>query len=189
MVKREKPLSPRKIAEFCQVNFKTVLRWITDGQLKAHQLPGGSNRVIRKDLITFLQEFKLPIPEELLCSQCKIMIIDDEPDVAEIMRDALTDAGYDYEICTDSFDAGMRVVTSHPRLVVLDLNMPTVDGFEVAKKIKENELTDDIKILVVSGNITEEARQRLDDIGVEGMLDKPFDSETLVSAVSRTLDE
>ncbi len=189
MKKREKPLSPRKIAEYCQVNFKTVLRWISDGQLKAHQLPGGSNRVIRKDLINFLTEFKMPVPDDLVNSLCKIMIIDDEPNVAEVMRDALMEAGYDYEICTDSFEAGMRIVTAHPRLILLDLNMPNVDGYEIVKKVKETSETDDIKILVVSGHITDEGRKRLEDSGVDGMLDKPFDTETLISAIERTLDE
>ena len=58
-------LTPRQISPMYQVNFKTVLSWIRQHKLKAHQLPGGMNRVLVKDLIKFTIDHDMPMPPEI----------------------------------------------------------------------------------------------------------------------------
>ena len=59
-------LTTGEIARYCGVNFRTVIRWIKRGHLRAYQLPGrGDNRVELEDFLEFLREHRMPIPEEL----------------------------------------------------------------------------------------------------------------------------
>lgn len=58
-------LTTGEVASFCDVNFRTVIRWIKRGHLKAYQLPGrGDNRIVIKDFLQFLVEHSMPIPDQ-----------------------------------------------------------------------------------------------------------------------------
>ena len=66
MDKKKRILTTGEIAEYCGVNFRTVIRWIKRGHLEAYQLPGrGDNRIKVEDFIHFLDEHKMPIPDDL----------------------------------------------------------------------------------------------------------------------------
>jgi len=86
----EKIYTTYQIGKFCQVNIRTVIRWIETGKLKAYTTPGGHRRVKWSDLINFLTQNRMPIPKELEEGRKKkSLVVDDDPDFLEIAKKIL----------------------------------------------------------------------------------------------------
>jgi len=115
----------------------------------------------------------------------RILIVDDDPQILKMMRKLLTNQGYETAAASDGFEAGVKVVQFNPDLVVLDLMMPGMDGFEVCKRIKGNTGTSHIKVLAVSGYDTEENREKIIKAGADGFLPKPIDMGVILNEVKQ----
>jgi two-component system cell cycle response regulator DivK len=91
-----------------------------------------------------------------------ILVVDDTEDNRTIFRMCLEDAGYRLDEAVDGLDALAHIERDKPALVVMDLSMPVMDGWEATRRIKANPATSDIRILIVSGHATGdfEARAR-----------------------------
>lgn len=173
-----------EIAKLCDVNLRTVIRWIERGSLKGFKLPGrGNNRVQHKDLLAFLQEHKIPIPEDLKSERTNsILVVDDEEPIARAISRSLRGAGFSPIIASDGFEAAAKLWKSKPILMTLDLKMPGLDGYRVIDMVRESEDVADVKILVISA-LDEASLQRALDQGADAALQKPFDNEQLLAAV------
>lgn len=97
--------------------------------------------------------------------------------------------GRDYELdfASDGFEAGLKLANFKPELVVLDLFMPELDGFNVCKQIKKDAATKNIKIIAISGIDTEESRQKILDRGAGFFLPKPLEMGKLKKELKRLL--
>ena len=92
-------LSTFAIAEMLKVDPGSVANWIDQGLLKAHRTPGGHRRVIEENLIRFLREHKMPVPEELGDSTpVRVLVVDDERGVAKMVVMAIRRQFPDFEI-------------------------------------------------------------------------------------------
>ena len=78
-----------EISQICGVNPTTVQNWIKGKRLKAFQTPGGHRRVRREDLISFMKEFSMPLPEGLMQNPPLAMIVDDENDILDMLEELL----------------------------------------------------------------------------------------------------
>ncbi|MFQ5887020.1 MAG: two-component system response regulator, partial [Anaerolineae bacterium] len=106
-------------------------------------------------------------------------IVDDEPSVVEFIERALSEVGegYRFERASDGYEAGLKVASFEPNLVILDLVMPRVDGFEVCRRIKSDPETLGTKVLVVTGYPEEVERAK--ESGADDYLVKPLRVEEL----------
>lgn len=194
-----KTLKPSEIALYCDVHQRTVSRWIAQGQLKGHKLPGrGNYRVLLSDFILFLQTQNMPMPTELLSntnqdeeavdttSNKRILIIDDETEIRNAIRRVLAKGGYVIDTATDGFQAGVKVLRDKPNLITLDLSMPGLDGFDVLTFIRAQPEIADIKIVVISGLSDTELQKAL-DLGANAVLPKPFENTQLISTINNLL--
>lgn len=173
-------LTTGEAAKFCGVNFRTVIRWIERGKLKAYKLPGrGDHRIREEDFVLFLRENEIPIPEELAHVSRSVLVIEDDADTALIIERVLVRAGYEVHVANDGFIAGSLMSSLKPGLVTLDLQMPGMDGYQVLRYIRENDDLSGVKVLVVSSE-SEEGLQRALDAGANAVLPKPFLPETLI---------
>ena len=113
----------------------------------------------------------------------KILVVEDEPDLGEIMQIALSEAGYEVEILLSGKGIESHVEKFLPSLIMMDLWMPGLDGSELTKKLKSNKKTKNIPIILVS------ARNSLEKIAkqskADGFLSKPFDIKNLISTVKK----
>ena len=91
----------------------------------------------------------------------RILIVDDDSQIQELITTILSAHHYETEVASDGFEAGRKVVEFKPGLIILDLYMPGMDGFEVCRQIKENSSTSHIKILAITGYDTPENRDRI----------------------------
>ncbi|MEM1108449.1 MAG: response regulator [Planctomycetota bacterium] len=177
-------LTTGQIAKHCRVNYRTVLRWIKAGRLTAHQLPGsrGDHRVEVDDFVSFLQENDLPIPLEFVRNTKRVLIVDDEPAMANSIGRVLRRAGYETQYAPNGFQAGAMLNTFAPQVVTLDLQMPGVNGRDVLRFIRDHADYTNLKVLVVSGQSLREIQDAI-NAGADRGIQKPFDNQTLLTHI------
>jgi excisionase family DNA binding protein len=181
----KKMLTTGEVAKYCGVNFRTVIRWIKRGDLKAIQLPGrGDNRIEVADFLDFLKKFRMSIPEEFLEQEWKILIVDDDQRMAQSIQRVLRQKGFTTLIAADGFKAGAILGTYKPALMTLDIKMPGMTGLEVIKYIRSTDEFKNTKILVVSGALDNELSQAVKS-GADDVLSKPFKNEALLQKVEK----
>lgn len=180
-----KTLSTGEIAKLCDVNLRTVIRWIERGALKGFKLPGrGNNRVRVEDFLAFLVEHEIPIPAELQEDSRKVLVVDDEPAIARALQRVLRKHGLVAEVSADGFQAGTKLMKDRPILVTLDLSMPGLSGYDVLSFVRETPEIASTKILVISA-LGGEALQKAIDLGADAILNKPFDNHELVEVINK----
>lgn len=177
-----------EIAQYCGVTFRTVIRWVERGRLKAYELPGrGDRRIEAPDFVAFLVENKMPVPDELKqylaqIQQPKVLIVEDDPVMARTIEKALEKAGFETLIARDGFQAGALVGVYSPAVMTLDLNMPGMNGFQVLDTIRNEDMLKHLKVIVISGATPEEL-QRAVEAGADAALEKPFYNRQLIRTI------
>lgn len=116
-----------------------------------------------------------------------ILIVDDDEDNRDVFAQFLIHRGCRVELARDGFEALNRVGSLMPDLVVLDLSMPGLDGWEVARRLKAEPATCTIPLLAVSGHALADFKLRARAAGVDGYLTKPVLPQQLVQEANRTL--
>jgi len=117
----------------------------------------------------------------------KVLIVDDETDVVELIGRTLQTEGFDVVCAYDGIGALDLVDSEKPDLVVLDIMMPMMSGYEVCEQIKSNPQTQDIPIICVSSAHTPDARALSLRVGAATLIVKPFRPAELVAQVKRYL--
>ncbi len=178
-------LSTFAIARMLHVDPGSVANWIDQSLLKAHRTPGKHRRVAADDLVAFLREHKMPIPAELCSVPSRVVIVDDEPAITQLIAWAIKAALPDCEVVEahDGFRAGTIVATLKPNVVILDLRMPGMDGYEVCRLIKTQESTRQTDVLAMTAYPSPENVQRIIDCGARVCLTKPLNMEALLIEV------
>lgn len=113
----------------------------------------------------------------------RVLIIDDEPEVVEMIKGVLDMQGYESVATTQWTEVVDAAAHEQPHLMLLDLNMPTIDGVSLLKFLREQGHT--FPVIVVSGYIDAEIRAALTPLGVVDFIDKPFEIKHLASAVTK----
>jgi CheY-like chemotaxis protein len=167
----------------------TVTNWIRAGKLFASRTPGGHSRIRRENLLRFLIEHNFPVPQELVKQGKQILVVDDERALAEIMAQALQEAGYQVSVAFDGYEAGLKMATLQPDLLVLDLIMPGLDGFSICQRVKANPEGKHTKIIAMTGFVQEGNLTKAIECGADLCLAKPFSLLALKEMVARLLGE
>lgn len=163
-----------EIARLCQVTKRTVITWIDAGRLKGFRIPGGRHRrVAAPDLADFMKLHAIPDLERHLPRR-RILVVDDDPDFAGLLEDALRDR-YDVATAGTALAAASRLAEFQPDLVLLDVRLPDVSGLEVCRHFRERS-TDARRpaILVMSAYGREISRAALKKSGADAFLPKPL---------------
>jgi DNA-binding response OmpR family regulator len=120
--------------------------------------------------------------------QYNILIIDDSELVLAMAKDALEEAGYLVQTATNGIEANRYIFSKNrPNLIIMDIMMPMLDGNEKAKILKENEMSRDIPILLLSSKSDAEMQRLTEDAGADGYILKPFTPIEITSKVRKCL--
>ncbi len=166
-----------EISQICQVNPTTVQNWVKEGKLKAFVTPGGHRRIQREDLLAFLKEFGMPVPEELAGRPPLIMVVDDEADVVEMLTSLLKSGDDPVEVVSaqGGVEALLMIGDRKPDLLILDIKMPDMDGFEVCRQLRNSLANRNIKIVAITGDKDPETRTRILEAGADLFFSKPLE--------------
>jgi two-component system, OmpR family, response regulator VicR len=181
----DKFLTTSEVARICGVAHTTVIRWITEGKLKAHETPGGHRRIDQWDMVAFLRQFKIPVPPSLGDNRFKILEVDDDPKVLSMMRRAFAKHAeeIDFQTAANGMEALVMLGQNHFDLVTLDVVMPDMDGVQVCITLKQNPFTANVKIIVITGHQLSEEQEEYLKRNVECVFRKPFSPSVLLEKV------
>lgn len=120
--------------------------------------------------------------------QCTIMVVDDSPTVRKLISGKLEKCGHTVVPAVDGMDALAKINEVIPDLILLDITMPRLDGYQVCKLIRNNEITKDIPIVMISGKdgFFDKVRGRM--AGSSGYITKPFGPDTLMKTIESYLN-
>jgi len=119
-------------------------------------------------------------------SRKTVLVVDDEEHMVRLMEYNLIRHGYDVLTAHDGLEAVKKVGVSVPDLILLDIRMPNMDGFEVCKILRSDERTQNIPIVIVS--IIAD-REKAEIMGARAYILKPFSPRTLIEQVKEVLGE
>ncbi len=119
--------------------------------------------------------------------QPKVLVVDDEPDIRDLVRFNLQRAGIQVEEASDGLAALERIRTEAPDLIVLDVMLPGKDGCDVFRLLRRDSRTQDIPVLMLTAKAQLEDKIRGLELGVEDYMTKPFSPKELVLRVQGLL--
>ena len=118
----------------------------------------------------------------------KILIVDDEPDIAKVLAVRLVDHGFDVQIAHSGKDALARISQNMPDLIILDIMMPYISGTELAAQLKENKETAMIPVIFLSAlQSKQEEKVQGNAIGEDFLFAKPYEIKDLVAKIHQIL--
>ncbi len=168
-------------AKLCGVDRTTMWNWVKSGDIEAFVTPGGHHR-IQRSTIERLRSSRPKTTKKIEQSPA-VLVVDDDSAVRDTFSYGLARKNYRVETAADGFQAGIKILQFKPDLVLLDLFMEGIDGFEVCRTIKQNPELKSIKVLVLTGQDTPENRSRVFKEGADGYLPKTSDFKTVVKQI------
>ncbi len=183
-----------EVARYCAVTNDGVLKWIKSSKLRAFSTPGGHYRISAEDFREFLQRYDMPVDETFFHGEKKertVLVVDDERDIRDIVRRLLEELDVDLRIeeAKDGYEAGIKIGNLQPDLVIMDLMMPKVDGFQLCRSIRENPETSGVKVLAITAFPEQDNVKKMYDAGADLCLIKPLQLEHFKLEVMRLLNE
>ncbi len=171
------------------VAVSSVSKWVDEGELPAARTPGGHRRIGKEDLLQFLHEHKFKMPPDLQSPALRILVVDAEKSVAKWLAEEIG-ARYpqsEVSLAHDGYSAGEIVGLVKPAVIILDLHMPGIDGFEVCRRIKANPHTMQAAVIAVTADPNPKLKARIMKLGARAYLTKPLDVDALAAEIDKAL--
>jgi excisionase family DNA binding protein len=174
-------LTPNEVAQWMMVSPVTVRGWAQKGLLQAEVTPGGHRRFRREEVERFARQWN-PAGNK---GPLRVLIVDDDRAVVGFLKELLE--GEDdahpvlVEAAHDGFEAGRKIHTFLPNVVLLDLMMPGIKGTDVCRQIKQLPGHADVRVIAMTGYLSSENETELLAAGAECCLAKPLDTTRLLS--------
>lgn len=186
-------LSPNEVAKLLKVSPITVRQWASRGLIDATTTAGGHRRFTHEAVRRFASERGIVLPREAGGPVQRVLVVDDDRQLNRFLVELVNawsrrmNAEIRVESAYDGFEAGAKVHTFDPDVVLLDLMMPGMDGFEVCRHLKEDTNTCHMRVVAMTGYYTPERVQKILATGADRFLRKPFSNAEVIEACG--LDE
>jgi len=164
-------------ARFLGVAQSTIRKWSDQGRVPAFYTPGGHRRYRRTDLETFLERSG---PAGQTKSGPLVLLVDDDERVRELVRINLEFEGYVVREAADANEGLAAIDEAKPDLVLLDVMMPQVDGWEMLRRMQELYGVGAIPVVMFSSQVDEQAEDQARSRGAQAFVGKPFDLQQLI---------
>jgi excisionase family DNA binding protein len=144
--------STREAAERLGVSLRTVQLWSEAGLLRAWKTPGGHRRILTDSIDELLQRRAGMGARQAPGGDFKVLIVEDEPDFRQLFELHLRSWGLPIHLASvpSGFDALLQVGASPPNLLITDLRMPGIDGFEMLRALKASGAIGELAVIVVT---------------------------------------
>jgi CheY-like chemotaxis protein len=121
-------------------------------------------------------------------TKSRVLLVEDYDDAREMYVEYLTLCGFEMSEAANGLEAIERARAQLPHIVVMDLSLPQMDGWETARRLREDSRTAGIPILALTGHVLADFSRRAKESGFDGFLTKPCLPEDLVAEIRRVLD-
>jgi DNA-binding NarL/FixJ family response regulator len=178
------------IAKIIGISQKTVKNYCTRAILKSEITPiTNYRRISYENLVSFLKKNSIPVRIMDKNVVRKVLIVDDEETVRSMISAILAQIDKTIHVKTadDGYSACIKAGSFLPDIIILDLQMPKMDGFEVLKSLKASEDTSNTEVIVITGHTTTENIIKLKELGVESVFKKPFDNDSFKNLLMNKL--
>jgi excisionase family DNA binding protein len=164
-------------AKYLGVAQSTIRKWSDGGRVPAFYTPGGHRRYRRADLDAFLERSGPGAKDR---TGPVVLVVDDDAGVRELVRANLEAEGYAVREASGAREGLAALEEEAPDLVLLDVMMPEIDGWEMLRQVQERFGVGAIPVIVFSGKVDQESVSKAATRGASGFLGKPFDLQRLL---------
>ena len=171
-------------AAFLGAAQSTVRKWADGGRLPAFYTPGGHRRFQRADLEAFLAGPR-NAPPAPRAPGGSVLVVDDDASLREFIRANLEGEGYTVREAGSASEGLAALEEESPDLILLDVMMPKMDGWEMLRRVHERHGVDAIPVIMYSGKLEEAAPA--EERGAQAFIGKPFDPSKLLEATKQLL--
>lgn len=171
-------------ARFLGVAQSTIRKWSDQGRVPAFYTPGGHRRYRRSDLQIFVERSG---PAGKSKSGPLVLLVDDDKKVRELVRVNLEFEGYVVREAGSADEGLAAIAEAKPDLILLDVMMPHVDGWEMLRRVQERYGAGEIPVVMFSGKVDEQAQALAASSGAQGFVGKPFDLQQLIDQTKQTV--
>ncbi len=161
-------------AKFLGVAQSTIRKWSDQGRVPAFYTPGGHRRYRRGDLEAFLDRSG---PGGRAGGPL-VLVVDDDPSLRELVRHNLESEGYTVREAASGEEALSAIEDQAPALVLLDVVMPGIDGWQMLQRMQER--YGSIPVIMFSGQVDSTDASDAEERGARGFVGKPFDPQQLI---------
>lgn len=119
----------------------------------------------------------------------KILIIDDEPELVKAVEVRLKTSGYEVDVAYGGEAGLVKAKETKPDLILLDLIMPVMDGYEVAKELMADSETEQIPIIIFTASQKRDLEASCRELGIADFIKKPFETAELLSMVNEIIGD
>ncbi len=190
MVKAGKEvLTTGDVARACRVTIRTVIKWYERGRLEGYRLPGSRDRRFTRDAVQrFMRESGLPfdlLDEPVVVSR-RVLVVDDDGGVRTMVCRFLQTLGVlEVESAASGWEAGLKMASFKPRVLLLDFRLGDTTGDRVLATIRGTEGIEQPAIVIMSAHLSEEEGAALRAAGADAVIAKPFDLDALRDVIYR----
>jgi excisionase family DNA binding protein len=171
-------------ASFLGAAQSTVRKWADSGRLPTFYTPGGHRRFRRADLEAFLAGPRSARPAAEPATGT-VLVVDDDAGLREFIRVNLETEGYVVREAASAGEGLAALDEEPPDLILLDVLMPHMDGWEMLRRVQERHGVDAIQVIMYSGTV--EAAGEAEERGAQAFIGKPFDPRKLLDATRQLL--
>jgi excisionase family DNA binding protein len=170
-------------AKYLGVAQSTIRKWSDLGRVPAFYTPGGHRRYRRADLDAFLQRSGPGKPAR----GPLVLVVDDNENVREVVRINLEMEGYAVREASNANEGLDAVEDDAPDLILIDVMMPEVDGWEMLRRVQERHGTGSIPVIMFSGQLEPAAAGDATRRGARAFVGKPFDLRALIEQTKQII--
>jgi excisionase family DNA binding protein len=168
-------------ARYLGVAQSTIRKWSDQGRLSAFYTPGGHRRYRLRDLEAFVAGSAGGTTAPRSRPAQLVLIVDDDPRIREFVRVNLEMDGFAVREA-GSADEGLAALEEEPPdLILLDVMMPKVDGWEMLQRVRERHGLDSIQVIMFSGQVEHDGTDQAEAGGAQAFVGKPFNPQDLVA--------
>jgi excisionase family DNA binding protein len=182
--------SSHEVSEILGVTPSSVVKWIGAGLLSAFRTPGGHRRVSATELVRFSWQHGMPIPEALRgLAISKVLVADDDSRFLSAIKRAFKVHADEFRLQTadNGVEALMWIGCLKPDVLILDVHMPGLDGFDVLKRLKANPHTEAMTVIAISGQMDADTSAGCKKLGATMCLEKPAPVSDLLKTLRELL--
>lgn len=182
-------LTPGEVAKILMVSGAAVRRWAEKGEINALTTPGGHRRFLYSDVQRFADERNFVLQGSSR-NRLRILIVDDDKHFSGYLMKLLGKypEQAEVDVANDGFAAGIKVRDFKPDVVLLDLMMPGMNGFQVCELLKSFNGGNLIRVIAMTGYPSPENVEKILSLGAEACLSKPVDRVELLEKLGITIE-